>query len=112
MPFEEIETHTRQNAPPVATISYEHATEKSKRKGAKPRLTISVPTTICGTSKSKSFLLLIGSGADAGKIRIKGEKGGGGRASNPRNTPIISAGISASCRASATRSASRAKNVP
>lgn len=73
MPFDELETQTRQNAPPTATISYCHATEKGKRGGAKPRLTIAIPTTVCGTSKSAAFKLLIGSGEDRGKLRIKGQ---------------------------------------
>lgn len=38
MAFEELETHTAKNSPTMATISYCHATEKSKRAGKKPRL--------------------------------------------------------------------------
>jgi hypothetical protein len=76
MPFEELETITRANAPPMATISYSLA---QKPKGGpvkgdkKPRLVITLPTTLCGTSKSETFRLLIGTGADAGKLMIKGD---------------------------------------
>lgn len=38
----------------------------------KPKLTISIPTTLCGTSKAKAFKLQIGSGDHAGKLRIVG----------------------------------------
>ena len=72
MPFEELETHTRGNEPPSATMSYSHATEKSKRAGKKPRLTISIPTTVCGAAKAEFFKLMIGSGSDAGKLRLRG----------------------------------------
>ena len=40
----------------------------------KPQLIVSIPTTVCGTAKAKTFQLLLGSGADAGKLRIKGSK--------------------------------------
>lgn len=78
MPFEIIETITKKNAPPEATISYMPNFQKPKpgraQKGdRKPALRITLPTTICGVSKSKMFFLQIGTGADAGKIRIAGE---------------------------------------
>jgi hypothetical protein len=76
MPFEELETITRANAPPMATISYSLAYKGSKRpdKGdRKPRLLITIPTTLCGASKSETFRLLIGTGPDAGKLMIKGD---------------------------------------
>jgi hypothetical protein len=72
MPFSVLETHSRHNQPATATVSYSHATEKSQRRGGKPRLTISIPTTICGTTKADAFELLIGDGEDQGKIRISG----------------------------------------
>lgn len=77
MPFEELETISKGNEPPQATLSYCHATEKSKRAGKKPRLSISIPTTICGTTKAEMFKLMIGSGADAGKLRLSGIAKGG-----------------------------------
>lgn len=49
-----------------------HADSKS-RDDRKPSLTITVPTTLCGMSKSETFVLMIGSGDTAGKLRIKGE---------------------------------------
>ena len=73
MPFEDLETVTRQNQPPRATISYCAAQRNSKSKSEKqPRLTISIPTTICGTSKAKAFKLQIGTGSSVGKLRIVG----------------------------------------
>lgn len=75
MPFDELETITRGNEPPMATIGYEYAQTKggrTRKADAKPRLTITIPTTLCGTSKSKLWILQIGTGADAGKIRIVG----------------------------------------
>lgn len=73
MPFEDLETVTRHNQPPRATISYCVAQRNGKSKSEKqPKLTISIPTTICGTSKAKAFKLKIGTGASAGKLRIVG----------------------------------------
>jgi hypothetical protein len=43
------------------------------RSRVKPRLTITVPTVIV-IAKSERFVLLMGSGGDAGKLRIKGTK--------------------------------------
>lgn len=79
MPFETLETITKANAPPTAVLSYMCRTQKPKpgktvknEKDRKPSLMITLPTTMCGTSKSETFALLIGTGADAGKLRIKG----------------------------------------
>jgi len=72
MPFEELETQPKGQEPPQATLSYCHATEKSKKAGKKPRLTISIPTTICGTTKADLFKLMVGGGSDAGKLRLRG----------------------------------------
>lgn len=66
MPFDELETFTKANAPPVATISYTPRVSGLT-------LVISVPTTVCGVSKSKTFRLLLGSGADKGKLLIRGD---------------------------------------
>lgn len=74
MPFEELETITKANAPPEATVTYDYAQKKGVRKAdKKPRLTIAVPTTVCGVAKSKTFKLLLGSGEDLGKLLIRGE---------------------------------------
>lgn len=76
MPFEELETLTRQNMPPQATISYDYAHKKGngvRKPDAKPRLTISIPTTLCGTSKSKRWIVQVGTGDHVGKLRIAGE---------------------------------------
>ncbi|QDM26981.1 hypothetical protein FNL56_13325 [Tardiphaga sp. vice304] len=74
MPFEEAEIHTRENAPPMATLAY---TSKPGKKGNErnPSLSITLPTAICGQGKAERFVLLIGSGDMAGKIRIKGVAG-------------------------------------
>lgn len=79
MPFETLETITKANMPPRAKISYMPPQGRGKSGGktrddAKPQLIVSIPTTICGTAKSKTFVLLLGSGDEAGKIRIKGAK--------------------------------------
>lgn len=75
MPFEDLETITKANAPPEATVTYDFAQKKgSARKGdKKPRLTISIPTTVCGVAKSKAFKLLLGTGVDVGKLLVRGE---------------------------------------
>lgn len=75
MPFEELESITRDNMPPVATITYDVSTKKGARPNPdkKPRLTIAIPTTICGNAKSKTFRLLIGSGEHEGKLLVRGE---------------------------------------
>lgn len=74
MPFDDLETITRHNQPPQATISYVVARKKTGpvKNDKKPKLTIAIPTTICGTSKAKAFKLQIGTGAHAGKLRIVG----------------------------------------
>jgi hypothetical protein len=79
MPFENIETITKDNMPPTALISYmptqRHGKNAGKvKKDSKPRLVITLPTTLCGTAKSDRWALLLGSGADKGKLRIKGTK--------------------------------------
>ena len=81
MAFEELETVTRGNEPPQATVTYDYAQKKNgavRKANAKPRLTISIPTTLCGVSKSKTFRLLVGTGEDLGKLLVRGcdaEKG-------------------------------------
>ena len=80
MPFDSVETHTKENMPPTALISYMKPKARGSKNGKpaasqgdrRPSLTISIPTTICGVSKSERFELQIGTGADAGKLRIVG----------------------------------------
>jgi hypothetical protein len=80
MPFETLETITKANMPPRAKITYlrgvvKRGKDAGKHKDdAKPQLMVTIPTTICGTAKAKFFALLLGSGNDKGKIRIKGVK--------------------------------------
>lgn len=71
MPFEDLDTVTRHNQPPQATVSY-CTTDRSKKSGKQPRLTISIPTTLCCTSKAKTFKLQLGTGDQAGKLRVVG----------------------------------------
>jgi len=77
MPFEILDTETKDNMPPTATLSYMRSTRVGKNGGGagkgKPRLIVTLPTVIC-IAKSERFVLLLGSGEDAGKLRIKGTK--------------------------------------
>ena len=76
MPFEIVETETKDNMPPTATLSYMRSPRASAKGGAdakKPKLIVTLPTVIC-IAKSERFVLLFGTGADAGKIRIRGVK--------------------------------------
>lgn len=75
MSFEVLETITKMNAPPVATLSYLRGAHKNKvpKADIKPSLRITVPTTIVGVSKSKSWFLLMGSGDHEGKLRLVGD---------------------------------------
>jgi hypothetical protein len=82
MAFEELETHTKDNAPPTALLSYMRSKARGKNavpgngKG-QPKLTVTLPTTICGLSKKDHFKLFVGTHQDAGKIRIKAATGVG-----------------------------------
>lgn len=74
MPFDEVETETKDNMPPTALLSYMRPSRKGgqeARNKGKPRLSITCPTTICGTSKSERHVLLVGTGADKGKLRVR-----------------------------------------
>jgi len=77
MPFEILDTETKDNMPPTATLSYMRSTRVGKNGGGagkgKPKLIVTLPTIIC-IAKSERFVLLLGSGEDAGKLRIKGTK--------------------------------------
>ncbi len=74
MPFETLETVTKQNRPPMAAISYMRPSRKGEhKKGVKPQLLISIPTALSAISKKKFFVLQIGRGADKGKARITGQ---------------------------------------
>jgi len=89
MPFENLETITKQNMPPRAKLSYMPTQGRGKNGGkargdAKPQLIISIPTTVCGTTKAKAFTLLLGSGADRGKLRVKGVKKDAGGGIEPK----------------------------
>lgn len=72
MAFEEIETGA--SAPPQAKLSYLRGQrgKNGEDRSKKPKLIITIPTTICGISKSEKFALLVGTGDDRGKILIRG----------------------------------------
>ncbi len=78
MPFEALETFTKDNMPPQATISYERFKRKAKPGSAKgkPRLLIYIPTTLAGLTRAERFSFDLGTGADHGKARITGLKKG------------------------------------
>lgn len=71
MPFEVVET-TRGPEKSHGSVSYMRAWRKGKDapKG-RPQLLVSIPTTIF-ISKMEKFVLMLGSGPDTKKIRIKG----------------------------------------
>jgi hypothetical protein len=73
MPFNDLDTVAKARAP-EATISYSNKVRKTGRAKADKtlQLTISIGTAICGTPGAKAFKLQIGSGQDAGKLRIVG----------------------------------------
>jgi hypothetical protein len=74
MPFDDVDTITRDNKRPMATISYSVMRREGSpaRNDRMPSLKIAIPTTICGTSKAKTFKMQIGSGEHYGKLRIVG----------------------------------------
>jgi hypothetical protein len=78
MPFELLETQTKDNMPPMASLSYLRHVRKGKemdRGKIKPRLTVTLPTKIC-ISKQKKFAIYVGTGTDRGKVRVCGLKPG------------------------------------
>lgn len=78
MPFELVEILTKDTMPPTACLTYMRPKGRGgkpvDREKVKPKLIVTLPTVVCGVAKSERFLLLMGTGADAGKVRIKGTK--------------------------------------
>lgn len=77
MPFEELETITKHNQPLRASISYMRQVRKDKehlRGQIKPKLIITVPTAIF-ISRAERFKLLLGTGEDSNKIRLRAVPG-------------------------------------
>jgi hypothetical protein len=79
MPFDPLETEPKHVAAPTALIEYMRPKPRGNKSGDKydrtkhrPRLAITIPTTICGGSKAEAFRLHLGTGDDAGRARIKG----------------------------------------
>jgi hypothetical protein len=82
MPFEVLDTLTKENMPPTASISYMRHVRKGKemdRGKIKPKLIVTLPTVLV-TTKREKFAVAVGTGQDQGKIRIsalaKGAVGG------------------------------------
>jgi hypothetical protein len=78
MPFEDLETITKANMPPQASLSYMRQIRKGKeidRDKVKPKLILTLPTSIV-ISKCEKFCIQIGSGQDFGKMRVIGMKKG------------------------------------
>ena len=94
MPFEVLETEPKELSVPTALIQYMRPMPRGKKdptKAAKynratvrPQLKITLPTTICGTGKAKAHVLLLGTGTDKGKARIKGAPDGNLKAVEPK----------------------------
>jgi hypothetical protein len=91
MPFEDLETVTKENEAPTATLSYLRHTRKDNpgaRARVTPKLTITVPTKIFITTKER-FRLQVGTGSDKGRMRIigvaKGVPGAVGRGADFKN---------------------------
>lgn len=84
MAFETLEVIGKHNEPPTAKVTYLRGIRAPKPgkparpadERVKPRLWISIPTTLCGTAKAKAFELQLGSGPDLGKVRVTGCKSG------------------------------------
>lgn len=98
MPFEVLEMLTKETMPPMASLSYMRPQgRKSAQGGAydrtkiKPRLLITLPTAIV-IAKSPRFQVLFGTGADAGKLRVKGVKTGGVKPSEFKTHLILRCG--------------------
>lgn len=90
MPFENLETVTKENAPPSATLSYLTGARKDGKSRAlrQPKLMITVPTTLFITRKER-FILQVGTGAQKGILRIcgvpKGTPGAVGKGADFKN---------------------------
>ena len=78
MPFDVLETAKGPPKLVKAFVTYMRYRRKGSapKEGALPRLTITMPTSVF-ISKADRFECLVGSGADAGKLRIRAVKKGG-----------------------------------
>jgi hypothetical protein len=91
MPFEVLETVTNENAAPTATLSYLRHIKRDNvaaRARVKPKLMITVPTTLF-ISKKERFVLQVGTGQHKGILRIcgvaKGTPGAVGKGADFKN---------------------------
>jgi len=73
MPFDELETITKANEPPTASLSYtrHHRKGQLPKEGTRPKLIVTVPAVIM-ISQAKLFRLFVGTGEDEGKLRLCG----------------------------------------
>lgn len=73
--FVDIETHTKTNRPPAATLSYMRTGKKTEQ----PTLKIVIPTTITGQAKKDTtFKLQLSSGPEYSLLRVTSDKTGKG----------------------------------
>lgn len=73
--FIDIETQTRANRPPAATLSYMRGGKKADR----PSLKIVIPSSITGqTKKETTFKLQLSSGSEYSVLRVARDKDGKG----------------------------------
>lgn len=92
MAFEELDIVTKHNVTRTAKLSYMRHVRKDKNgepdrrklETAKPKLVIYVPTAIF-ISHAKAFRILLGSGPDAGKLRIQAGKPDDKNAAKPKD---------------------------
>lgn len=73
--FEEAETISSSHKTPMATLSYMRPKSRKtgqNKVGSKPQLHITIPTVLCGTSKSDRWVIMIGSKENKGKLRVQG----------------------------------------
>lgn len=93
MPFEVMETETKDSARPLASLSYMRHVRKGRemdRSKYKPKLIVTLPTVVC-ISKKERFEIMVGTGEDQGKVRIAGtaDKKRGVKASDFKNYIIL-----------------------
>ena len=78
MPFGAVDFESKHNMKPRATVTYKVFRYGEKEFGPQdetklPRLTVSIPTVLCGVAKSEKWAFLVGDGDDAGKIVVVGD---------------------------------------
>lgn len=95
MPFETLETVSRRLPRSSGSISYRRV-RGSKGHRPQPRLIISIPKTLAADFKTRdgdTYALLLGSGDDAGKARIRRDAKGTGRCTPLQHTFMFNFGF-------------------